>query len=177
MKSFVSKTFIALGLVFILFSLALFVERFIPTTVKNSEAVEQSLVSQPVSITINSIGVNLPVLPASRDNSKFTTTKEGVSYLTDSVLPGLKGNSVFYGHNWPSLLGNLKNTKKGDLIELRYADGQIKFFTVDLIIEMPAKDVSIDSDAEQPILTIYTCSGFLDTKRIIVTANYLGTIL
>ena len=44
-------------------------------------------------------------------------------------------------------------------------------------IEMPAKDVSIDSNAQQPILTIYTCSGFLDTKRIIVTANYLGTIL
>jgi len=177
MRNFASKAVITLGLIFVLFSLGLFVERFIPTSIKDSKAVEHTSNRYPTSISINSISVNLPIISANRDNGKFVTTKDGVTYLADSILPGETGNSVFYGHNWPSLLGNLKKVKRGDIIQLNYSNGQVKSFIVDLITEMPAKDVNIDTNSEQSILTIYTCSGFLDTKRVIVTANYQGTVL
>lgn len=177
MKNILSKCLIASGVIFILFGTGLYIQTFIPTSVDPLIAKETSNSVQPNTITISSINVNLPIIPATRNNGKFETTKNGVTYLTDSAIPAQTGNSVFYGHNWSNLLGNLKNVKRGDTIELKYANGEAKVFTVDLITELPAKYAKVSLESDQKVMTIYTCSGFLDSKRIIVTANYTGSII
>jgi len=177
MKNILSKCLIIVGLIFILFGSGLYIQTIIPTTIDPIGAKETTNSLYPLAITINSINVNLPIIPAAKTNGKFETTKNGVTYLTDSVLPAQTGNSVFYGHNWSNLLGNLKNVKRGDTIELKYSNGEVKTFTVDLITEMPAEYAKVSLDSNQKVMTIYTCSGFLDSKRIIVTANYTGTVI
>lgn len=47
----------------------------------------------------SSIGFDLPIVPAQIAGGKWEITKNGVSYLTTSPLPGSEGNSVLYGHN------------------------------------------------------------------------------
>lgn len=160
-----------------LFGTGLYIQTIIPTSIDPLDAKESVDSKYPKTIVINAISVNLPIIPASRSNGKFETTKNGVTYLTDSVLPSQTGNSVFYGHNWPNLLGSLKNAKRGDTIELKYSNGEVKIFTVDLITESPAKYAKVSLASDQKVLTIYTCSGFLDSKRIIVTANYTGSVI
>lgn len=177
MKNILSKCLIIVGLIFILFGAGLYIQTIIPTSIDPLDAKESVDNKYPIAITINSISVNLPIIPASRSNGKFETTKNGVTYLTDSVLPSQTGNSVFYGHNWSNLLGNLKNVKRGDIIELKYVGGEVKTFTVDLITESLAKYAKVSLESDQKVMTLYTCSGFLDSKRIIVTANYTGSII
>ena len=177
MKNILSKCLIIVGLIFILFGSGLYIQTIIPTTIDPIGAKETTNSLYPLAITINSINVNLSIIPSAKTNNKFETTKNGVTYLTDSVLPAQTGNSVFYGHNWSNLLGNLKNVKRGDTIELKYSNGEVKTFTVDLITEMPAEYAKVSLDSNQKVMTIYTCSGFLDSKRIIVTANYTGTVI
>ena len=177
MKNILSKCLIALGVIFILFGAGLYIQTIIPTSIDPIAAEETANSQYPTSITINSINVNLSIIPSAKTNNKFETSKNGVTYLTDSVLPSQTGNSVFYGHNWSNLLGNLKNVKRGDIIELKYLGGEVETFTVDLITESPAKYAKVSLESDQKVMTLYTCSGFLDSKRIIVTANYTGSII
>ncbi len=177
MKNILSKCLIIAGLISIFFGTSLYIQTIIPTSIDPSEASESINSKYPQAITITSINVNLPIIPSSKTNGKFETTKNGVTYLTDSVLPSETGNSVFYGHNWSNLLGNLKSVKRGDSIQLKYASGEIKTFTIDLITEMPAKYAKVALESDQKVMTIYTCSGFMDSKRIIVTASYAGSII
>lgn len=177
MKNILSKCLIIIGIVFILFGSGLYIQTIIPTSINPIGAKETSNSQFPLAITINSINVNLPIVPSAKKSGKFETTKNGVTYLTDSVLPSETGNSVFYGHNWSNLLGKLKNVKRGDTIELKYLSGEVKTFTIDLITEMPAEYAKVRLESDQKVMTIYTCSGFLDSKRIIVTANYTGSII
>lgn len=177
MKNILSKCLIIVGLIFILFGAGLYIQTIIPTSIDTLEAKESIDSKYPQSITISSINVNLAVIPSAKKNGKFETTKNGVTYLTNSVLPSQTGNSVFYGHNWPNLLGSLKKVKRGDTIELKYPSGEIKTFTIDLVTEMPAEYAKVSLESDQKVMTIYTCSGFLDSKRIIVTANYTGSII
>lgn len=173
------KTILYIGVLFIICAGVLVFERYMPHQIITEPAVYGANdVGYPQSISINSIKVNLPIVRSvMEDPKKWPTTRNGVSYLENSVLPGRVGNSIFYGHNWPNLLGGLKNVKRGDTIELKYPTGEIKTFTIDLITEMPAKHAQVTLESDQKIMTIYTCSGFLDSKRIIVTANYSGSII
>src|SRR5882757_2741395 len=57
----------------------------------------------PTEITIKDLGINTPIYPAKVTNQHWQTTDAGASYLTTSPLPGTKGNSIIYAHNWRSL--------------------------------------------------------------------------
>lgn len=130
----------------------------------------------PVRIRIPSLNIDLPIIEATINKNKWATTNDGVSYLETSPLPGYKGNSILYGHNWNNLLGKLKYIKPGEKIEIAYSNGTIKKFSVNTMgvvtpdqthVLLPSKDVRI---------TLYTCTGFLDSKRLVVTALLENTI-
>lgn len=135
---------------------------------------ENSAEKSPTGIKIESAQISLPVIKSEIRNNKWDATIEGVSYLKSSPLPGAQGNSILYGHNWASLLGNLKKVKPGDQIEISYSDQSSKKFLVEYLVEVKPDDTSILNNSSDSRITLYTCSGFLDSKRFVVVAKLLG---
>ncbi len=127
----------------------------------------------PIGIKINSINLSLGITPAQINNNRWEASTTGISHLKSSVVPGQKGNAVLYGHNWPNLLGNLKDVKVGDTINVTNSDQSEKTFVIEYITEVTPLEISILEESEDTRITLYTCSGFLDTKRLVVVAKLI----
>ena len=111
MKNFVSKSLILLGLVFVLFGSYLTWHVVNPyklsfTTPPQSFASEDRN-NSPLTLTIQKFDLTLAIYPALINGKKWDSTTKGVSYLASSPLPGNRGNSVLYGHNYANILGKL----------------------------------------------------------------------
>lgn len=124
----------------------------------------------PVRLVIESIGVDLPIHDAEISENKWSDTKSGVSYLLSSPLPGEKGNSIIYGHNWPGLLGSLPQVTPGDRIDVIFSDGSVRSFEVEYTTIVDPSQTGVLASSKQKRLTVYTCTGFLDSKRFVATA-------
>lgn len=112
----------------------------------------------------------LPVYMAEVANNRWETTDKGISYLRSSAIPGEIGNSIFYGHNWKSILADLPTIEPGDMIVLSMDDGSALRYEVEFIQIVEPTDTNILNQSEDMRLTLYTCTGFLDSKRFVVTA-------
>jgi len=171
---FLSIVCIILGIGSLLFATSLLFARYNPNRLsfnRTPEFIEQRQDSSEfVSISINNVGINLPIETTTIENDKWGISKNAVSYLSGSALPGQIGNSIFYGHNYNSILGNLVETKPGDIITVFYKDGSKKDFVIRYTFEVSPKDTSILSQSNERMLTIYTCSGLFDTKRFVAVA-------
>lgn len=169
------KFFTSLGISLIIFASFLVYQRNNPSRIAFAKAdvviedVDKVLL-QPNFIKISSLDINLPVYSSEIKNNKWEVANDGVSYLKTSVSPGQIGNSIMYGHNWSNLLGRLVKIKTGDVVEINYTDNSKKEFIVTLIQEVNPNDVTILNETNDRRLTIYTCSGFMDSKRFVVVA-------
>lgn len=171
------KFFTGLGISLIIFGSFLVFQRNNPDRIAfaKNETSEVSILSSntslPSSLVIDKLNINLPIITSEIKNGKWEVNNSGVSYLLSSPIPGNKGNSVMYGHNWSNLLGKLINIKIGDEIIIKYEDESVKKFKVILIQEVNPSDTSILNNTNDSRITLYTCSGFLDSKRFVVVAN------
>lgn len=177
---FVSKALITCGTLSILFGLYLMWQRNNPLrisfenpNVAVKEVDSNKEYSMPVKIKIEARNIELPIIPQKLIGTNWQVTDKGVTYLTDSPIPGTVGNSILYGHNWTKLLGNLTLVTPGDAIEIAYANGQVKNFKVTNTQVVDPSQVSILKNTTDRRITIYTCTGLLDSKRFVVVAEYL----
>ncbi len=172
MKKFIAVVLILFGIVSLSFSAYLIHERNDSHTVSFTAypvtvPTQKKQVTSPVKIRIASQHISLPIAPATIKNNEWQLSAEGVSYLTESPIPGEYGNSILYGHNWTSLLGRLPHVKPGDQIEIQYADNHISYFEVAYTAIVSPEQTSILAPSKDHRITIYTCTGFLDTKRFV----------
>ncbi len=130
---------------------------------------------QPIGLRINSIDLALSITPAEIKNNNWQAFPNAISYLKTTVVPGAKGNSVLYGHNWPNLLGDLKKVKPGDNINIIYSDNSSKDFEIEFITKVLPSETSILKDSPDNRVTLYTCTGFLDSERLVVIAKLLNS--
>jgi len=187
MRNLLSKIFTFIGVLLLFFSVYLYWQRTNPNRLsfefnnvdakemietKSVEATESMIKANPIGIRIRSISVELPVVYSRMTNDLWETTDEGVSFLDTSTIPGNTGNSIMYGHNWNNILGNLGKVAPGQKIEILYDDGVIRDFTIEYVQEISPLSSDILAKTDDRRLTLYTCSGFLDSKRLVVTAFY-----
>ena len=125
----------------------------------------------PKNISIPTISLQLPVEPTLIKDSTWPTSQTGVSFLENSGKLGTVGNLIFYGHNWKNLLGSLHKVKVGENIVLHGQNGQDFHYSIAYIATVDANDVSILADSSDERITLYTCTGFLDQKRLVVVAK------
>ncbi len=125
----------------------------------------------PIGLIIPALGLELPILPARLNGNKWEASDKGVSYLVSSPRPGEVGNSILYGHNWPNLLGSMNLVRPGDAIEIVFADGVRKSFVTNYTSLVNPSETQILAPTRDRRLTLYTCAGFLDSKRFVVTAS------
>lgn len=169
------------GILCLMYALLLLVQRYSPYRLqfdqfspsKETKQVltAKQLIKYPKRLIIKRINLDLPIFPAKIENNRWETTEKGVSHLISSPLPGEKGNSIVYGHNWSNLLGPLPEVKVNDLIEIEFADKKTKQFIVQYIVEVTPDQTHVLSPTVDHRLTLYTCSGFLDSKRLVIVAT------
>lgn len=137
--------------------------------VSASDSIRSNL--RPIGLKIDSINLNLAITGSEIKNNKWEASVNSVSHLKTSPIPGEKGNSILYGHNWPNLLGDLNKVKPGDKITIIYDDNSTNSFEVEYLTKVGPEDSSILKASEDNRITIYTCTGFLDLQRLVVVAR------
>lgn len=170
---FAARLLIFTGVSLLLFGVYLIFERYNPQRLGFNNAPASSLVSSyafPREIVIHDLNIRLPVYPAQIKNNKWEATTKGVSYLVTSSVPGDRGNSIIYGHNWSNLLGALPKIKPGQKIEIVFDNNEKRTFTVEHTLVVTPDQTSVLENTNDKRITLYTCTGFLDSKRFVVTA-------
>ncbi len=146
------------------FSKYSYAQRSIP---ENKTKLKQEL---PQRIIIKSLNIDIPVIPSKIEDTKWETTDQGASYLGSSPVPGETGNSIIYGHNWASLFANLIYIVPGQEVQIVYEDGKTKTFVVKYTSVVTPDTSSILAPTKDKRITLYTCTGFLDSHRFVAVA-------
>ena len=176
MTRLISNLLMIVGSSFLIISAFFLWERVNPERLKfenveeflNNGGQEKSI--RPVFLEIKDLKINLPIYEAEIIKGRWQATTKGISYLSSSGIPGEVGNSILYSHNWSSLLGPLTKAKPGQKIIITFDNGRKEKFVVEHTQEVGTDNTEILSQTEDSRLTLYTCSGFLDTKRFVVSA-------
>lgn len=129
---------------------------------------------KPTSISIPSLSIDLPVTDAAIKNGEWQVSSTGASHLETSANPGEGGNIVIYGHNLLKIFGKLGNLKLGDKIYVTNENGeQTTYIAEEKKVVFPDEVESVlPTETEQ--LTVYTCTGFADSQRLVFIAKPLA---
>jgi sortase A len=124
----------------------------------------------PVEIIIPSLNIDLPIEPGTITKGIWQISSDSATFLLSSALPGTKGNTVIYGHNLKRIFGKLPYIDFGQKITIKTQDGNMYQYKVtDKFLVNPDR-VDLVSPTNFEELTIYTCTGFMDSKREVIKA-------
>jgi LPXTG-site transpeptidase (sortase) family protein len=132
-------------------------------------AVKEKVNSPPASIVIPTLDLNLPIAPGIVKNNQWTLYDDKISWLATSEPPGSGKNVILYGHNRPLLFGKLTNLQIGEEITVTDNNGMIFTYTVAQRRKVLPEDIDVIISPKNQ-LTLYTCDGSFDEKRLIVIA-------
>ncbi len=125
----------------------------------------------PVRVKLGQLKIDLPLESSHIVNGIWETSNTQVSYLADSARPGEGGNIVMYAHNRPQLFGKLGKLQPGDTVQVEVADGTTYEYRVDSLTVVKPENVSAVLPTKKEVLTLYTCTGWLDSERLVVQAT------
>ena len=114
--------------------------------------------------------INISLDEAALIGNKWTVSPVNGTYLINSARLGEVGNMIIYGHNRKQILGNLRQLKGGDRIVLYDAAGKTWPYRVVKTLTINPAEAFWLQNTDTPMLTVYTCTGLLDSKRLIVRA-------
>jgi LPXTG-site transpeptidase (sortase) family protein len=160
------------GFVLVLFALTL----LMPKETNLSFAKEDHLIKEvqtynPTRIDIEKIGVSLPIGETSIKDGKWSINPDGASHLDISADPGVEGNIIIYDHNLIHRFGKISELKPGDIIVVTSEDKKEYRYKVYETIIVDPTQVDVLHNYDTQTLTLYTCYGFLDSKRFVVKAE------
>jgi LPXTG-site transpeptidase (sortase) family protein len=125
----------------------------------------------PSRLRIPKIELDKPVAEAEIKNGIWQINNQAISHLVTSANPGQSGNIVLYGHNTKQWLGKLKQVNLDDLITLMDASGRIHQYQIFNKVTVKPSQIELVMPTSEEILTIYTCTGFADSLRLVIQAK------
>ncbi len=126
----------------------------------------------PIRIIMPSLELSVPLFAVPYTDERWTIPTGGAAVLTTPEAVGARGQ-VIYGHNWKSILGDLVRTKVGDVIAVEFANGQRRLYTATIVTTTDANDRAALAQGSENGLVLYSCTGWLDSKRVVVVAEPL----
>jgi LPXTG-site transpeptidase (sortase) family protein len=164
--------FLVIGIILIVFSLLYrnYRSRVLSFEGTITETVIQKY-PKAVRIIIPDVKIDLPVEEGAVQDGVWSISESGATHLNISENPGGKGNIVIYAHNKNNLFGQIRWLNNGALIKIINENGQEFEYKTNQIVEVKPTELSYVMPKNEEILTLYTCSGFADSKRFIVTAK------
>lgn len=135
-----------------------------------SESFEEiSTTPKVVKILIPRLSIDLTVTPAKIINGYWETSETTASHGSGSANPGEKNNVVIFAHAREGLFYNLKDAKVDDIIYVFTKDKWFSYKISELKTVYP-QQIEVVAPTNKETLTLFTCSGFFDEKRLIVKA-------
>ena len=132
------------------------------------EDIKEGAKVSPTSISVESAGINIAIAPGLIREGEWTLYDDKAAWLSSSSVPGL-GNVIIYAHNREGQFAHLDRAEVGDKIVLAYKSNPLIYKIEDIKKVEPGDVGAILSDKDQ--LTLYTCEGTFDEKRLIVIAK------
>lgn len=125
---------------------------------------------QPTMIRFDNLDIQVPIMPAKIEDGIWQTSDTHATHLETSMRPGEGGNIVIYGHNKKDIFAPLKRVGRGQIINLENNKGSsYQYQVTDIQIVTPDQiEVVLPTDHEQ--LTVYTCTGWFDSLRLVIRA-------
>lgn len=121
--------------------------------------------------------VSLPIVEAGMVNGTWIVSPTNANHVQQSANPGEPGNIIIYAHNLWNMFGPLQSVSVGDTISIRTKDNTVHTYVVVTTQEVTTQNTLFLQPTHSETLTLYTCSGFLDSKRFIVRAVPRGISL
>lgn len=176
-KQFIARIFLIVGPLLVALSVAhnilylrsLRVNAEVVTSIAEQEFVSPSL-PFPTHIYIEWF-VDVAIDPAAYLEGDWTISPNNASYLASSARPGQEGNIILYGHNTRGILGNIRALKGGETLTLTLSDDTTREYQVVSLTQVSPTTLDLLLPTDSEVLTIYTCSGFLDSQRTVVRAT------
>lgn len=124
----------------------------------------------PSRIIIPGLKIDLPIVEAKVVNGLWELSETSASHGVGSANPGEFGNTVVFAHARDELFGPLRNIKQGNIIYILTKDRWHKYEVKQTKLVEP-NEVQVIAPTPDETLTLYTCDGFLDSKRLIIVAK------
>jgi LPXTG-site transpeptidase (sortase) family protein len=140
-----------------------------PIQINSALYLSKDTVNDPVRILIPKSNIDLKVVDAPIVNGYWELSDNTASYGLGSGHPGAKGNTVVFAHAKEGLFYNLKDVKIGDIIYVFTKDKWYRY-KISKIDAVYPNQTEVIKPTKNETLTLYTCTGFSDEKRLIVTA-------
>lgn len=100
-------------------------------------------------------------------------SNDHVSHLIDSARPGENGNMILYGHNLTKILGKMRFTKVGDVIDITNADSELVQYKVTAVEIVETTETHWLEQTDNAVITVYTCIGWMDSQRLVVRGELM----
>lgn len=137
--------------------------------VASSEFKKVSSDSNIVRILIPGKSIDLVVRHAKIIKGYWETSEGSASHGEGSANPGERGNVVVFAHARVGLFYNLKDVKEDDIVYIFTKDRWYRYKVSEIKAVYP-NQIETVGPTDKEVLTLFTCSGFFDEKRLIVKA-------
>lgn len=172
----IARILIILGLLLLLLGIATHTEIYYRYLITQSEKpVVQTSLSIPREISIPSVKIDVKVDQGGIVNGDWVLSNTDALYLPTSGTLGEGYNTIIYAHNTANLFGKLRLLKTGDLINIRDGHGKIYAYAVSSKENVNPHDLAKLYSTQKNIITLFTCSGWADTSRILIHAQLVNS--
>lgn len=124
----------------------------------------------PKRVIIPHVNIDLEVRRSKVVNGYWEVFDDVAGWGDGSGIPGKQGNQVIFAHAREGFFLPLRSIKVGENIYILTEDSWYKY-EVSKIKEVYPNETEVIEPTSDEILTLYTCSGFADSKRLIVQAK------
>jgi len=125
---------------------------------------------KPIQIEIPDVNVKLPIEKTTITNGTWQIAQNGVSYLDFSSGIGDDTAAIMYSHNTKDRFGPILKLENGDKIKITATDNTVRSYRVINTETVTPDRIDVLTSTKGEVLVLYTCTGFLDSKRFIVKA-------
>ena len=129
--------------------------------------------STPQRILIPTQDIDLSVTFSKIKSGYWEISETTASHGEGSANPGERGNIVIFAHARVGLFYNLRDIKKDDIVYV-FTKSRWYRYKVSEIKAVYPNQVETIAPQNHEVLTLFTCSGFFDEKRLIVKAYPKG---
>jgi LPXTG-site transpeptidase (sortase) family protein len=143
-----------------------------PIQISGFDQTEYDDAKLPDRVIVPSVSIDLSVKKAEIIDGYWQVFDDSAAWGAGSAVPSEVGNQVIFAHARKGLFLPLKNVKVGDTIYILTKEEYFKY-KVDQLKEVYPSQIEVISPTEDETLTLYTCSGYRDSKRLIVVAKRL----
>lgn len=167
---------LALGFLLIAFPTAYGGYSYIPESDSEPILIDKQLLGtsessqKPIRIIIPAVQIDLPIVEARVVRGLWELSDTTASHGMGSGNPGDQGNTVIFGHARDELFGPIRELKKDNVIYLLTKNRWHQYTVIETKL-VDTKDVEVIAPTKDETLTLFTCSGFLDSKRLIIVAK------